>query len=472
MNRSMFASFTELLQTNRLVKSVASRLGFILPEEQDSRLFSLLVRGATGSFAIKIASIGLGLLTSLMLARLLGVDQYGTYAYVISWIIVLGIPAGLGLSQVMIRFIVKYNSQGEWGKINGLIRYSNIAVFIVSFFIILAVYLFLQFVISDKSSSTVYSPLLIALVLLPMNSIINRNGAVLIGFHWIVLGQVPYMLVRPLVYIILIVVAWLFLRNSLGVQLIISLNIGATAVALIVAVYLLLKVMPSAMKESQPEYELNPWSRAAFPLMLMSGMYMINGQADILMLGSIKGTEFSGIYQIANRGAGLILFVLVAVIASFAPIIVRLYVGNEIDKLQRIVTKSARLTFLLSLPIALFLVLFGDWLLGLFGSKFVQGYTALAILSFSQLVNVAAGAVGNILVMTGHGRDAALGVGISTLANVALNAAFIPLWGLEGAALATGTSTILWNLILIWFVRRRIHINPTVFGNIAFGVLK
>ena len=454
----------KLLQTNRLVKSVASRLGFILPEEQDSRLFSLLVRGATGSIAIKIAFTGLGLLTSLMLARTLEVVQYGTYAYVMSLITLLGIAPGLGLSNVMVRFIATYNRQGEWGKIKGLIRYSNIAVIIVSFFIILAVYLLMQFIISDKSSSTLYSPLLIALLLIPMNSIMNSQGATLRGFHWIVLGQVPSLLVRSLLYLILIVVAWLLLRNSLDVQLIISLNIAATAVAIFLGSYLLLKVMPSAVKKSRPEYESNSWIRSSFPLILLSGMFMINAQTDILMLGSIKGIEMSGIYQIANRGAALIYLVAFSVYSSFAPVIAHLYAGKEIDKLQRLVTRSSRLVMLFSLPIAFSLIIFGDRLLSIFGEGFTRGLAPLLILSISQLVNVVAGPATNILVMTGHERDAAWAIAISTLANVVLNAAFIPLWGMEGAALATGGSIILSNVICIWFVRKRIKIHTTVFG--------
>ncbi|MGB7293159.1 MAG: polysaccharide biosynthesis C-terminal domain-containing protein [Thermodesulfobacteriota bacterium] len=467
----MISSLT-FLEKNRIVKCFASRLEFILPAEEDSKLFSLLVKGASGSFVLKVANTGFGLLIILILARILDVSQYGIYAYVMSWIGLLGVLAGLGLGQAMVRFIATYNRQGEWGKIKGLIRYSNIGVFVVSVFIILAVYLFMQIVISDKKNSTVYGPLLISLLLLPLNSIMDREGAALRGFHWIISGQVPSMLIRPLLYIILIGTAWMFLRNSLNIQSVIYLNIAATVVAIAVAGYLLLRAMPKAVKESTPAYELHLWNSSVFPIMLMGGMYMINGQADILMLGSIKGTEFSGIYQIADRGAGLIIFVLGAVIASFAPTIAHLYAGKNIDKLQRIVTKSARVTLLLSLPVALFLILFGHRLLGIFGSEFVQGYSALAILSISQLVNVASGPVANILVMTGHERDAALGVGISSLANVILNAIFIPFWGLEGAAVATGTSIITWNLVLIWFVRKRINIHPTVFGNMGFGVLK
>lgn len=467
----MITYFTNILQKNPLVKTIASRLESFLPKE-DSGLFSLLVKGASGSFVLNISYTGLSLLLNLMLARVLGVDQFGIYAYVMSWIILLGVPVGLGLDQSMIRFIAKYNSERQWGRIKGLMIYSNIAVVLVSLFLIVFVYIFMKFISSYYESNVVYTPLLLALALLPLKSFLSRQGAALMGFQHIIPGLLPSQLIRPLIYAFSIGAAWIFLKSSINVELIICFNIAATIISIIVASYLLWNAIPSAVKESHSVYESSSWIRSAFPLMLMGGMYMINGQADILMLGSMKGTELSGIYQISNRGAALILFVLSAVIASFNPIIAKLYSENDIGKLQRIVTKSSRLTLLLTIPPALLLILFGKFFLSIFGSEFIMGYTALVILSISQLVNVAAGPVQYILVMTGHEKDAALGVGISTGVNIALNATLIPKWGMEGAAVATGISIVIWNLVMIWFIRKRIDIDPTVIGYRSIGVLK
>lgn len=437
--------------------------------DTDTDIYTLLVKGASGSFVLKILFTGLGLLTSFILARLLGVEQYGNYAYVMSWIFLLGILAGLGLDKLMVRFIAAYNLRGEWGKIKGLLRYSIIAVLIVSILIFAAVYLFLEITIPDTAESEIYIPLLIALILIPLKSLLSRLDASIRGFRWIISAQIPSMLIQPVLFISFLGLVWFINMSRFNVSFAISLNVSAAVAALVVAAYLHRKVLPGAVKKSVAEYEPWSWIRSALPLMVMGGLYMINGQADILMLGYIKGTELSGIYQIADRGAGLILLVLSAVVTSLAPVIAHLYAGNDIERMQRIVTRASRATLILSLPVVLFLAVFGKWFLGLFGPEFKDGYTALVILSFSQVVNVASGPVANILMMTGHERDAAIGVGASTVVNVVLNAVFIPLWGLAGAALATGTSTIMWNLIFIWYVRQRIRIHPTFLGIIRSG---
>ena len=80
------------------------------------------------------------------------------------------------------------------------------------------------------------------------------------------------------------------------------------------------------------------------------------------------------------------------------------------------------------------------------------------MLSAGALINVAMGSVGVLLVMTGHERHAAIGIGISMVANVVLNAILIPQWGLEGAAAATASTKILCAVLLAILVYKKLGI--------------
>jgi len=71
--------------------------------------------------------------------------------------------------------------------------------------------------------------------------------------------------------------------------------------------------------------------------------------------------------------------------------IASLCASGETRRLQRVITKSACVVSLLSLPVALGLIIFGRWTLLLFGQEFTRDETTLAILSTDQLVNAAAG---------------------------------------------------------------------------------
>lgn len=66
--------------------------------------------------------------------------------------------------------------------------------------------------------------------------------------------------------------------------------------------------------------------------------------------------------------------------------------------------------------------------------------------------------------MTGHQDDTLKAMIAGVLANVILNALLIPRWDIAGAAIATGTSLILWNVLLVVFVQRRLSLDATTFG--------
>ena len=181
----------------------------------------------------------------------------------------------------------------------------------------------------------------------------------------------------------------------------------------------------------------------------------------------MKGAVSAGIYNVANRGAELIIFVLNSINMVLAPTIAALYTQGDKERLQNIITLSVRIVLLFSLPVALGLVFFGKYFLMIFGNEFVLGNKALTILSIAQLFNCAMGSVGLLLIMTGHQRQAAIGVVISAVLNVIFNALFIPIWGIEGAAIATGISIISWNSIYVVWVYRKLGIYTTALGKIS-----
>jgi O-antigen/teichoic acid export membrane protein len=176
------------------------------------------------------------------------------------------------------------------------------------------------------------------------------------------------------------------------------------------------------------------------------------------MLGSMLGLETVGIYNVAVGGATLITFILVVVNMPLAPIVAELYTSGNRVRLQRVVTMSARVVLLGSLPIAIGLIFFGDWFLLIFGKEFAVGFSALIILSVGEMVNASMGSVALLLNMTGNERDVAKGIGIAAALNIVLNAILIPIWGLIGAAVATTISMAIWNIFMAVLVYKKLGI--------------
>ena len=428
----------------------------------DSHLF----KGSIGIIMLRVVSVGLAFIVSLILARLLGAKGYGIYAYSLAWIGFLNVPAILGFDRLLIRDISVCKTRSDWSLMRGLINFSHQAAMSSTLIVVVAA-IFINIRLRINSDPIFMHTFFFAMILIPLSVLIALKQSILKGLEKVVIGHVPEMLIKPsLLLVCLLLLYILGFKKNLSPSMAIAITIFASIISLFVVYIILKKELPSEIQETSPAYNIKVWIKSALPLSLIGGMLVINSQTDIIMLGAIKGPKDAGIYSIANAFSSLITFVLISVNASLAPSIASLYTSKNILKLQHKITISARLILCLSLPIGIIIILFGKVLLSIYGADFVVGLSSLRILCIGQLVNALAGSVGLLLIMTGYERRAAIGIGIGAISNIILNAVFVPLLGMEGAAIASAVSMILWNIVLAIEVNKHIGIHPTALGQL------
>lgn len=428
-----------------------------------------VARGTVGLFASRMFFAGMMFLASVLLARLLGRAEYGAYTYALAWVVLLGIPAILGADQLLVREVAAYQARESWGLMRGLIRRANQAVLLASVGLMVAAAMVARATMSRSEPQSVWV-FWVALILLPLITLTRVRQAALRGLQVLVLGQLPEFIVQPCAFLILLGVVYWKLGGHLTAAWAMGTNVAATGVAFVVGVLLLQNYLPEPAKSAKVVRPGSSWLRSALPLMFLSSVVMIYGQADVLILGALKGAKAVGVYGVADRGADLLGFLFTAAASALAPTVASLYATRDLEALQQLVTKLVRITLTLSLPVAIALIGFGYWvLLFVYGPDFVGGQRALAILSVGQLVNVGMGPVGMLLIMTGHERDATWSIGASAVVNIVLNFALVPKWGLEGAAIGAASSMVLWNCLMAWAVNKRFGIHPTVVGRIRWG---
>jgi O-antigen/teichoic acid export membrane protein len=443
----------------RSYTSVISQLtGIILQGDQARPLRDRLVKATTGSFGLRVAGAGFSFIINLLLARLLGVAGYGAYSYAIAWIGLLAVPALFGLERLLIREIAVYRVQAAWDLMRGLLLWADRTVLKVSLGLGLAAS-GLIWILADRLGYQMATVLWLGFLMLPFVTLVRLRQASLHGLNQVVLSLFPEYLIRPLLLTVLLGSAYFFLRDDLKPQWALGLHTTTVVVSLLIGTYLLHKMLPELARDVSPNYQIGAWTRSALPMVLISGMNEINNRIDTIMLGVMKEAEAVGIYNVANRGAQFILLIQTAVDLALAPTIAGLHAAGKMARLQNVITKSTQVVLLLSLSVGIGLVAFGERFLLLFGSMFVQGHTALAILAAGCVVSNAAGLAAVMLVMTGHERDAALSIGTSVVLNVILNMALIPLWSVEGAATATSISMMARNILMVLLVYRRVGIH-------------
>ena len=450
----MFSILTFWIES---VKRIARNL-FNKISPNSANLQKILAKAIAGTFSIRLLNIGLAYIVSILLARLLGADGYGSYIYALALVNFLKIPTMLGMNPLIIREVSAYQAREKWGLAKGIVRWTSWVIFLLSLLsAIVAGLLVWQFQSQLKVDSI--AVILVALISLPLANLLKVKESQLHAFKHIVKAQLPEVIIRPILLISLLSILYFLFREQLDSTWAIGVYVLATGICLIVISIVIDRVIPKQIVTAKPEYRPKFWLNEAFPMLLTGSMYLINNQTDTLMLGVLTNSASVGIYSIANRGASLMNFVLSVFNVSLAPTIASLHAKGEKEKLQKIVTKSANLVLLSSLPIAVVLIFFGKWFLAMFGQEFVRGQTVLSILCIGKLINASTGAVALLLNMTGYQKYTFIGVAVSAVLNVILNASLIPQWGAEGAATATAISTVVWNILLVIFVQQRLKIN-------------
>jgi O-antigen/teichoic acid export membrane protein len=427
----------------------------VIAARRSNELHWQLFSGATGTLALNVATIAANFAIAVVLARLLGAAGYGVYAFATAWSSVLLVPAVLGLPPLLVRNVVQYEYNGTLDLMRGLLRRANQLILGLSSLLVLVAGLLGWWAYgSDSGSLHAYW---LALLIVPVVGLTSIRGATMQGLGRIVLARVPAAVVAPLLLLLAVGVASL-LPGKLAPSTAVGLTVASSVFALALLTFLLRRTLPAATMTSPPRYESRVWLRSALPLVLFSGIQALNAQASIIMLGLLNDNAEVGVYSVSARAASVISFLLLTVRYPLGPTLARLHAARDHDRLQQVVTRSAQVTLVLTLPLALSLFIFAGPLLGLFGGGFGSGTTVLRILSVGEFINVATGVAGMVLVMTGHEAKMTKGIAAGAVVGIGLNLLLIPVWGATGAAVATAAGVIVSNLLLVALAWRAVRI--------------
>jgi O-antigen/teichoic acid export membrane protein len=398
---------------------------------------------------------------TILLARFLGGAGYGRYALAFAWASFLLIPAILGLNTFLVRGIAVYEIQEQWSLMKGLLFRTNQLVLLTSTTIAVCGTL----VAVTWLSPSFRGPFCVAMLLVPITALTLLRQGAMQAFGRVVSGQFPEYLIRPLLIIVGVVVLELVGRLTATTALVA--NVIGVAVAFTVGALLLRRALPTALRSVSAEFVTREWLRASLAMMLISGVWAANNYVAILMVGTLDGSRAAGVYSVVQKGAEVIVLVLVAINMPLAPAIARLHARKDRQGLEQMTEHMARATLLVSGPVAVAFMVFPHIYLGLFGPSFQTGATALVIVALGQLFNAAAGPSGNVLLMTGQERIAVRGVAAGLLTNVVLAIVLVPPLGVTGGAIAFASCLVLSNTVLVVLARRLVGVNVTAFRRLS-----
>jgi O-antigen/teichoic acid export membrane protein len=421
---------------------------------------NLLLSGSLYSFLIRAGAVLVALGVQVVLARQLGVSAYGTYIYILTWVVLIGQFSCLGFDTSLVRYISAYSAKSEMELLGGIRRVGILIPLGISVMLALGFMILVYFdIITIQSLGT--NSLYLAGILGPLLAFSFIRQSELKGLKHVVFAQVPDSFVKPLILVSITSVWYWNSGASLKPESALSAHIFAAVVSVSLSTYFIYRFFPAT---GTKRYVTRKWLVTSIPLLLASAMTLLMSRFDILMIGWLISPQQSGIYAVASQFAEFTSFGLVAANTILAPMISGLYTSHKYDKLQSVITMATRLASAVAIIIVLLLLIFGKNVISIFGQDFVKAYIPLCILLIGQAFNVMSGSVGAVLNMTGHESFAAKIIFLTTMLNIILNLIFIPRYGINGAAIATTSSLICWNIVMVIYIRRKLSVNTTIFA--------
>ncbi|MCX5658653.1 MAG: oligosaccharide flippase family protein [Planctomycetota bacterium] len=438
---------------------------------------SSLPRTAGLTFAIQIGATAAAFAAHLVLVKVMGQAQYGLYAWVVPWTGMVAVLAPMGLNVAALRLLPKYALEGDRGNVRAFVRF-GVAVS-------LGVSVAVGLIVAGGSwegwrrGSPFAVPLLIGAALFPLFALTQFQTDALRAMKRI-LG--PLLFVRLFPALALLGVA-LVLRAVDGCITVLGV-LGLTGAMMLLAAAVLQAWLSRRVRlvsnAASPDSTVRPTHQAPahhIPAPARRGVWFSTSSAmfvcnlafgllsfsDMMLLPLWLGPEKVAVYGMAQRIAAVAGMVLMAVNTVAAPHFAEFHARGDREGLQRYVSHAAHWLFWPTLALSVVIVAVARPLLGAIGPDFRdEGWLPLVILVSGQLVNVGAGSVGYLMLMTGHHVRCAVIFSLSAAVNIALQALFVRWWGILGVASATALTMATWNLWLHGDVARRAGVRPSI----------
>ncbi|MBP2443514.1 O-antigen/teichoic acid export membrane protein [Rhizobium leguminosarum] len=413
-------------------------------------------RMALTAFTIRILSAALAFVSQIVLARLMGEYEYGIFVFVWVLVVVFGDLSCLGFHTAIIRFLPQYRAAGAFEEIRGLTGTARIFALLSGTAVLAAGMLGLHF-FGDMIQVYYLVPIFLGLLAMPMIALGDILEGTSRANHWPVMALSPVYIVRPI-----LIIASMLIAIASGAE---HTAVTAMQAALAATFVTALGQYVATLYRLRRHYDKGPhkvdflaWISVAFPIFLIEGVSFLLTNSDVVVVGIFLEPHDVAIYFAAAKTMALVHFINFSVKAASGPRFSSIIAEGDHAQLAAAAIDAARWTFWPALGVGLAVLAAGHLLLSLFGGAFTSGYVVMAILLAGILAKSLVGPAETLLMMAGRQNFCvALYAGALT-ANVGLNLALIPHYGIEGTAIATASAMAVEAILLHLAVRRTLGI--------------
>ncbi|MFW6038432.1 MAG: flippase [Candidatus Saliniplasma sp.] len=415
------------------------------------KLFKDIVSTSGVYFIVSI----IGIISGILFPRLLGPDQWGLWSITIGLVWLLAPLAQVAMSTTLTTYISKYkgNKEKVSSYVNSAYFVAILSGFIVSITLIL---------LSDYLASSVFQDdrlkifLLLAagIIFFDQLNIINRDYYR--GYKDFKRYNIFKLI--PSLSILVLTLSLLMIYSYRAIYLVISHVSIASLFCILVLIYMFRKEETFKLFKLPKKNVTKKVLKFGVPLIFTMTFMTIMKSMDRVIIGYFLETSDVGVYSVA---AGIPLMI-GSMFAPISTVLLPTFSERESkgESSELILKEVFSFLLFISIPLIIFIILFSqDILLIVFGEEYVLGAMVLSLTSIEIFLFSGERLLGASVVASERTTRYALGMGISAISNISMNIILIPIWGIEGAAIATVLSFLILFIVIISLSKKEYRFN-------------
>lgn len=414
---------------------------------------------------LKSLPIVLGMIFSFLataiVARLVGPAVFGDYIFFLTWISVAALISKSGHEWVLLKILPGRIKEGSVGQIFYILKKAFTAVILRACFSA-AVLGSLAF-FSGHWSRPGSVALSLGLVIVLAISELRRSWALAYQATWF--SDAPENIAKSI-----LLAGAVYIFTILGLEVssynLLIINIVATLGTAILASWLFITFYePNILKTKSEKFnEKNADVKGVVNAMSFSTLANISiRNLDLMILGLVVDANSVGYYAAASRIALLAAGPIMVLDRVIAPGIAEAAESKNFLKTNIIVKRFIILAVSGAIFILLTFVSFGDYLINtIFGREYNESIMIAIMIMIGNLVAALAGPAGVVMILGGaHSQSAMISI-TTAMTNLTLLLVLIPLYGVFGAAIATGASISIKAIASAFMVQRCLGVNTSI----------
>jgi O-antigen/teichoic acid export membrane protein len=400
--------------------------------------------GALWMLLFKLVERSLGLVSTLVLVRMLTPGDFGIVAMAMAVVALVELMAAFGFDVALIQSRDARRETYDTAWTLGLLFGSAVTLLLFALSPFVAAYY----------REPAVLPVVLALALLPLVTSLQNIGVVAFRKELQFEREFRFQVTRKLVGFCVTIPLAYWLRSYWAL-------IAGTLAAQTFATLYSYRLHPFRPRLSLVERSglmgFSKW------LLLNNFVGFLKDRTPDLLIGRICGPRELGLYTISDELASMPTTELSAPInRALLPGFAKL--SDQRDPLRTIYVGALSVLLLVAMPAAAGIFAIAPLMVPVvLGPNWIEAEPVIQILALSGALMVVQSSVCTLLVGTGHPRDVTLSNLLFATALVAMLLVLTPAFGLVGAAFATLIAECLSTPFLLWLLRRRLGIGYRVF---------